>query len=170
LFWGDKVALRDLAIALKKWAQNEQMMGSNYPSRPGFDAQLIRNFFGQAGVPAVTKVLQDRQISYIGINDITNTIIVYTKRKPSPRDKKVLQGAAATIGGQQIHIDFKHGNIAQAGAIPAPPAGVPAFYLHQNRYSCGGSIYIGPRKEPERSAAWCVVTKTATYMGCQTIT
>ena len=29
---GIHVALRELAVNLKKWAQNEQMMGSNYPS------------------------------------------------------------------------------------------------------------------------------------------
>lgn len=139
------VALRDIAVALKHWAQNEQMMGSNYPQRPGFDAGMIRTFFGIAGIPLVTKVLQDRRISYIGVNDITNDIIVYTKKKLSSRDAKALGNATAQIAGQQISILFKHGGVAHAGGPPGPPA-VPATYMHQNRFACGSSVYIGSEK------------------------
>jgi hypothetical protein len=141
------VALRDIAIALKKWAQNEQMMGSNYPSRPQYDIQLIRTFFSQAGVPHVTRILQDRQIAYIGVNDITSDIIVYTRKKLSTREKRVLSSAASPmIGGQQISLQFKQGNIAHLGGAPSPPIGVPAFTLHNGRYTCGSSVYIGSEK------------------------
>jgi len=141
------VALRDIALALKKWAQNEQMMGTNYPSRPGFDIGLIRTFFNQAGVAHVTRVLQERQISYIGVNDITNDIIVYTRKKPSSRDKRILSASASPIiGGHQVSLQFRQGAVAHVGGTPVSPVGVPPFHIHQDRYTCGSSIYIGSEK------------------------
>jgi hypothetical protein len=134
------VALRDLALTLKNWAKNNQLMGPNYPQKPDYDAGIIRTFFGSAGVPHVTRVLQDRQISYIGVNDISNEIIVYTKL--SRGDQKILTSATPTIGGQPVAIVFAYGGMAHAGGPPAPPIGITPFYLHNNRYSCGGSIYI----------------------------
>jgi hypothetical protein len=144
---GLNLALRDIALALKKWAQNEQMMGSNYPARPQYDVGLIRTFFSQAGVPHVTRILQDRQISYIGVNDITNDIIVFTRKKPTTKEKRILAAAASPmIGGQQISLQFKYGNVAHVGGVPSPPIGVPPFALHGDRYTCGSSIYIGSEK------------------------
>jgi hypothetical protein len=140
------VALRDLALTLKNWARNEQLMGPNYPSKPGFDSGMIRTFFGAAGVPHVTRVLQDRQISYIGVNDISNEIVVYTKKKLSRGDQKILSHSAVQIAGEPISIVFAYGGLAHAGGQPSPPIGVPAFHLHGGRYSCGGSIYLGSEK------------------------
>lgn len=142
---GLKVALRELAISLKKWAQNEKMMGMSYPSQPGFDPDLIRAMFGHAGIPYVTRVLQDRQISYIGINDISNEIIVFTKKKLNSRDARALSAAATMIGGQQIALIFKHGGIGHAGGPPGPPILAP-IHMHNNRFACGGSVYIGSEK------------------------
>jgi hypothetical protein len=143
---GIRVALRDLALTLKNWAKNNQLMGPNYPEKPGFDASIIRTFFGPAGVPHVTRVLQDRQISYIGVNDISNEIIVYTKKKLSRGDQKILTGSTPTIGGQPVGIVFAHGGVAHAGGPPAPPIGIAPLHLHNGRYSCGGSIYIASEK------------------------
>jgi hypothetical protein len=139
------VALRDLALALKRWAQNEQMMGKNYPSRPGYDSDLVRTFFGAAGVPHVTKILQDRRISYIGINDISNEIHVYTSKKLSRGDQKALSHAAVNIAGVPTSLVFKHGGMAHAGGVPAPPAVAPV-HMHGGRYSCGTSIYLASEK------------------------
>jgi hypothetical protein len=140
------VALREIAINLKKWAQNQQMMGFSYPSRPDYDAGIIRTVFGAAGVPYVTTVLQNRQISYIGINEPANEIIIYTKRKLAAKDRNALSRAAVNIGpGQQVALIFKHAGTAHAG-WPAVPPIVPPVYMHDDRFACGGSVYIGSEK------------------------
>jgi hypothetical protein len=143
---GHKVALRELAISIKKWAQSEQMMGRNYPSHPQFDAGLIRTVFGQAGLPAVTRILQDRMIAGIGINELTDEIVIFTRKRLRNPDIRALSQAAVTIGGTRISLVFRNGGMPFAGANPPPPTGVPAAWLHNDRYACGSSIYIGSEK------------------------
>ena len=141
------MALRELAISLKKWAQSEQMMGRNYLSHQPFDSGLIRTVFGHAGVPAVTRILQDRMIAGIGINELNDEIIVFTRKKLRGADKRVLSNAAITIGTQQISLVFRDGGLPFAGTVPPPPgAGIPAATMHNGRYTCGSSIFIGSEK------------------------
>jgi hypothetical protein len=61
------------------------MMG-DYPVRPQVDLPLIRNIFGRIGVPQVTSILQTREISYIGIDELQDIIVIFTKRKLSVRE------------------------------------------------------------------------------------
>jgi hypothetical protein len=136
------VALRDIAITLKRWAQAHQMMGNNYPSRPDYDSGIIGTIFKAAGVPQVTAILQDRHVAYIGVKD---EIIIYTKKKLTSPQRKTLSHAAITLAGTHIALVFKHGGVAHAGWPPAPPIVAPT-YMHNGCHACGGSVYIGSEK------------------------
>ena len=46
----------------------------------------------------MTQILQDRQISYIGIDELKDEIIVFTKKKLRSGDVKALSQAVVTIG------------------------------------------------------------------------
>jgi hypothetical protein len=139
------MAIRDIARLLKQWAVAKGMMGQ-YPVNPNFDAPPIRGFFGAIGIPYATRVLQDRGISYIGINEILNEIVIFTSRKLNARDHRALSNLALAVGGgERITLQFEHCAIAQAGSPPTPPS-VPAYHVHNGRYTCGSSIYIGSEK------------------------
>ncbi len=117
-----------------------------YPVNPNFDAPPIRGFFGAVGVPYATRVLQDREVSYIGIDEIQNEIIIFTKKKLVARDQRAFNNLALTVGGaDRITLRFEHCAVAQAGLPPTPPS-VPPYYIHNDRYTCGSSIYIGSEK------------------------
>jgi hypothetical protein len=139
------VALRDIAITLKRWAQAHQMMGNNYPSRPDYDSAIIRSIFGAAGVPHVTQILQDRHVAYIGINELKDEIIIYTRKKLTAPQRRALSHSAITLGGTHVSLIFKHGGVPHAGWPPVSPIVSPS-YMHTDRHACGGSVYIGSEK------------------------
>ena len=141
------MAIRDVASALKNWALANRMIGDDEHLQPQVDQDLVRAVFGRVGVPAATRILQGRGISYIGINELSDEIIIFTKRKLNTREQKMLQAAAYISAGgkQRIGISFEHSNFAHVGLNPQPPT-VPPFTLHNKRYTCGSSIYIGSEK------------------------
>lgn len=141
------MAIRDVAGALKNWALANRMIGDGDHLQPQVNQDLVRAVFGRVGVPAATRILQGRGISYIGINELTDEIVIFTKRKLNTREYKALQAAAyvAAGGKERFGISFEHGNFAHVGFNPQPPS-VPPFTLHNNRYTCGSSIYIGSEK------------------------
>ena len=48
---GRVLPIREVALAIKRWALNNQMI-DGYPARPEVDQTVIRNVFGGVGVPA----------------------------------------------------------------------------------------------------------------------
>jgi hypothetical protein len=138
------MALRDVALAIKQWALSNQMMGETLvtPVTPAVDAGLIRNVFGRTGVPLVTQILQNRRITYIGINEVANSIVIFTSKKLVAREQKLLANIGGQAGGVQFHLEFVHSGFAHAGGLPPPPPGIRPYTEHNGRYTCGSSIFI----------------------------
>ena len=113
---------------------------------PPVDLATIRSIFGAVGVPAATKVLQDKGIAYIGINELRDEIIIFTKKKLALRDLKLLEGASYIENGTRYAVSFKSGNVAQAGPSAKAPLGIPPYTKFKDRYTCGSSVYIGSEK------------------------
>jgi hypothetical protein len=123
-------------------------MVDGYPAQPQVDVGLIRDVFRTIGLPYVTGVLQNRGISYVGINEPNNTIIVFTKKRLSVGERKQFTPLATrrTIANEAIRIEFVHGNIVQVQPNPPPPPTAPPYVQINDRYTCGSSIYIGSEK------------------------
>lgn len=139
------MAIREIALLIKQWAQAKGMMGQ-YPVNPDFEAPAIRGFFGAVGVPYATRVLQDREISYIGIDEIRNEIVIFTKKRLVTKDQRAFSNLGLNMGGvDRIALRFEQCAVAHAGAPPISPA-VPPYFIHNGRYTCGSSIYIGSEK------------------------
>jgi hypothetical protein len=139
------MAIRDVALKIKRWAQANQMIGLSKESPP-VDIETIRNVFHGIGVPIATQILQDRGISYIGVNDINNEITIFTKRRLTAKDKRTLEQASYTEGEARYAIAFRSGNIAHAGPKADLPIGIAPYHKIEDRYTCGSSVYIGSEK------------------------
>jgi hypothetical protein len=137
--------IRDVALKLKKWAQANNMMGFSKEAPP-VDLTTIRSVFRHVGVPAATKILQERGITYIGINELKDEIIIFTRRKLPIKDQKLLQAASYTEGDAKYTVSFRQGSVANAGPNASPPIGIPPYSKIKDRYTCGSSVYIGSEK------------------------
>lgn len=137
--------IREVALGIKKWALSNRMMG-DFHLIPVADMQLIRGVFGRIGVPVATSILQKRGISYIGINEILDEVIVFTDKKLSVRELDLLQNISIGAGQDRISVTFMECGVAHVGNPPTPPTGIPVLHEHNGRYACGGSIYMGSEK------------------------
>ena len=104
---------------------------------------LIRGVFGRVGVPNAVGILQKKQISYVGVNPVSNEVIIFTEKRLAVKDVDLLSGSRLGQGHDSVNIRFEHGGSAQAGGPPAIPAGVPPYHKHGRYYACGSSVYIG---------------------------
>jgi hypothetical protein len=140
------MGIRDVALQIKHWAQNQRMMGG-YAVQPPVDNTVIYNVFKSVGLASVTKSLQARGVSYVGINEETQTIVIFTERKLTRKDEKLFENLTAHLGNKEsYHIAVVHSGIAQVGGPPQPPPGIPPYHEHGGRYTCGSSIYMGSEK------------------------
>ena len=133
---------REVAAVIKSWAQSNKMMGE-YPISPEVNVDLIRGVFGRVGVPNAVGILQKKQISYVGVNPVSNEVIIFTEKRLAVKDVDLLSGSRLGQGHDSVNIRFEHGGSAQAGGPPAIPAGVPPYHKHGRYYACGSSVYIG---------------------------
>lgn len=129
--------LQTAANELVRWAKYNRLLG-NSSERPPLNEAAARELFGSVGVLAATSILQDRGISYIGVNDAENAIYVYCQKAPRVRDQKAFEAAAKL----RVPIVLRHGETCSAGAPPALPRGVPPFVRSGNFYTCGSSVHL----------------------------
>jgi hypothetical protein len=103
------------------------MMGI-YPVRPEVDVPLIRSIFGHVGVPAATSILQNREISYIGINELVDEITIFTRKKLSAREERMFQNITLAVQSGSIAFTFMQSALAHVGKEPEPPVGIPPLH------------------------------------------
>lgn len=140
------MAIREVALEIKRWAIKNRMV-PHYQSEPDVDNDLIRRVFGGIGVPHALRTLQSRGVTYVGINEPDNEIIVFTERKLSGREQREFANVTAHIAqGEAYHVTFMQSGTAHAGGPPPAPIGVAPYYVHNDKYTCGSSIYIGSEK------------------------
>ena len=81
-----------------------------------------------------------------GINERSNAIVIFTERKLTVSEQKLLAYATSRVGDERIHVEFVHGSVAQNGPNPPPPPAVRPYMQHNGRYTSGSSVYIGSEK------------------------
>lgn len=127
---------REAAAQFKIWAAKNGMLGGDRIIEDR-ETELDRSLIGERRA-AAADILQRRHITFIGSNEETNEVVVYTNTRVLQKeldflpkeinDSKVtyLKATAATITGR-----------------PTPSMGIPPHHQRGHRYTCGTSIYIG---------------------------
>lgn len=139
------MSVRDVALKVKKWAQANGMIGFTKEA-PTVNSSTIRAIFGKVGVPIATKILQDKSITYVGVNDLADEIIIFTKKRLTIREQRLFIAASYKDQVASYSLKFEHGNFAHVGPPPSPPVGIPPFVTIGGKYTCGSSVYIGSEK------------------------
>lgn len=129
-----------LAREIRKWAQKNRMM-ANFQAVPIYDEPLIRTAFYPVGLVNATSIMQDRGISYVGIDDHKNEVIIFLQKPPRIKDIKAFEA----MGRFDIPISIAAGGLGTAGK-PAPPPTVVPFIFRNKKYTCGSSIYLSTHK------------------------
>lgn len=138
--------LREIALGIKHWALANHMMGDKRIV-PEVDMALVRSVFGKVGVPTAVNILQNRGISYVGINELLDQVLIFTDKKLNRREMDLFANLTVGAGGNdRVSIAFMESGIAQSGMPPTPPVGIPPLHEHNGYYTCGSSIYMGSEK------------------------
>lgn len=85
---------------------------------------------------AVEEILRKRGINLIGFNEAEKKVVIFTHGKLSKSDERIVP----------FHVDgmtfeYLQGGVAQVKGDPPPPENPRPFYLHNDLYCCGSSIY-----------------------------
>src|SRR5579872_1937172 len=121
-----------------KWAEAKRMMG-DYGVSPEFDDSTVYEMFRGVGVQTAVYTLQDRMISYIGINEANNSVVIFTTKALRAKDKDALEKA----GSASIPIEFRHATqLSSGGQAPGAPPAPPFDLTATGAYTCGSSISI----------------------------
>jgi hypothetical protein len=148
--------LRRVALEIARWAEAKRMMGS-YGVDPDYDESTIYEMFRGVGLQTAITTLQDRSVSYIGINEADNSVVIFTNRPLRAKDR----GALAKAGSSAISVEFRHASQLSSGS-PAPGAApVPPYVLTpRDHYTCGSSISIA-NEAGSAGTLGCLLTDAA---------
>lgn len=140
-FLGDAaMPARETARALREWAIEQNLMATDIPMPEAAAVPIPiappAHFTQQA-----IDVLHKAGIVYVGCDETRNEVVVFTSRKISKRDRAALPTPVA----QGVTFAYEVAGIAQIGNPPLPPAGNVPAVTHQNRFTCGSSIFVGRR-------------------------
>lgn len=127
----------ELAVEIANWAKSLGIMGTANVS-PSFNDTVIVETFKGTGMQNAISILQDRKISYIGVNNEKESVVVFLEKNLRLKDQEALFKAKF----QQVNIEFFHSSIAQSGSPPPPATVLPYTVNASGRYTCGSSIYI----------------------------
>lgn len=134
------MTIEDAALKLKSWAASKGILTHEPPD--DLDAYLVEDLGDVVDVPnAATAegVLRHRRINFIGVNHTDESIVVFTHLKTTKSEIDALP--SRTEEGYQISYIKGH-----APAVKSPKPG-PTFFgpcdLHNNRYTCGSSVFSG---------------------------
>jgi hypothetical protein len=130
------VPAREAAAQFKIWAAKNGMLGGDRIIEDR-ETELDRALVGERRA-AAADILQRRHITFIGSNEETNEVVVYTNTRVL---QKELGALPEVIGDTKV--TYLKAASATITGRPTPSMGVPPHHLHGDRYTCGSSIYIG---------------------------
>lgn len=135
----NKMSARETAFAFKAWAQENHLIGEEFPVQLDLNVEERDAAFDSLRITAASEyILRQKQITGVAFNNAQNQVIVLTARKVAQKDLKVLP---TTFGEENIPVVYVHGGNAQAGGPVQniPPA--PYALTQGGQYACGGSIH-----------------------------
>jgi len=143
-----------IAHQILAWAKKGRMFGASN-NAPDFNDKLINEIFAPAGVRNATIVFQDRGISYIGINEVENSIQIFLNKPPRYRDKQFF----SKLGKSGVPISVLGGGMGHASNRIPSPVNVQPSTFRGPRYTCGSSIYLAT--ESGGGTLGCLVCDTS---------
>lgn len=131
------VSTKALAEQVLAWAKRHNLF-SKVPldeAIDGANAPFITN--GDAfRAQAVEEILRKRSINLVGYSEEEKKVIIFTNGKLTKSDENILPFHVAGYTFEYIQ-----GGIAQVKGNPPPPETPRPFTLHNDRYTCGSSIF-----------------------------
>lgn len=126
-----------VAHEILAWAKKSRMI-SGFSSTKDINDKLISDLFAPAGLKESTLVLQDRGISYVGVNEHENSVQIFLKRPPRAKDRDLF----SKLGRFGVPIHVTGGSLGHASNHFPPSVNVPPATFRDHRYTCGSSIYL----------------------------
>ena len=138
-----KSAAHNAALLFKRWAQENDLMDSQFPVPVALTESQKDEAFDQFGISANSEsIFRGKGISSVLFDDSANRVVVLTNRKLTQQQYKSLPKQF----GDSVSVEYIFGGVGQVGA-PASPLPNSRYYIHSGRYACGSSIhpakYIG---------------------------
>jgi hypothetical protein len=147
--------LRRVAFEIVKWAEAKRIMG-DYGITPAYDEATVYDVFRGVGLQTAVATLQDRAISYVGVNEVNNAIVIFTNRVLRAKDRTALENA----GTSAIKVEFRHSSqLSSGGPVPNQAPAPPYFLNSRGEYTCGSSISIA--NEPGAGTLGCLLADAA---------
>nr|WP_294556445.1 hypothetical protein [uncultured Rhodopila sp.] len=130
--------LKALVAELTNWAETKGMFGDSRVE-PGYNEVVIQDAFRSAGLQSATASLQDRRISYMGLNEANSSVVVYIEKPLRKADRDALKNVAH---GNCI-VEFHHAARLTSGTLPSNAPSVPPYYQYNSDYyTCGSSVSV----------------------------
>ena len=132
--------VRGTAEAILRWAKENRLF-ARQPMEDAADAVIDEDADvvpppQEFTVPAVADVLRRRAINLVAFNEKAAKVIIFTKTKLTVSDLKMVPPDMAGV-----EIEYTVGGVAAVkGSIPQTQ-GPQAYYLHNQKYCCGSSIF-----------------------------
>lgn len=129
---------KEAALAFKAWAQENHLLGREFPVDLGVPDQERDELFDSLQISGMSEqILRARHLNAVAFNEDKREVVVLTARKISQREQKVLPKQF----GDNVTVRYEHGGSAQAG-LPTGGLVHSAYVVRVNqRYACGGSIH-----------------------------
>jgi hypothetical protein len=144
--------LNALVAELTNWAETKGMFGDSRVD-PGYDELVIQDTFRGAGLQSATAALQDRRISYIGLNEANSSVIVYVEKPLRKADRDAL----SNVGHGNCTVEFYNAGRLTSGGLPGNSANVPPYHQHNaTYYTCGSSVSVA--NEASAGTLGCLLT------------
>ena len=144
--------LAHLAREITSWAEANGILGDS-KIRPGYDERLIQDTFNSVSLRAATSALQDRRISYIGINENNSSVVIYTNKVLRKPDREALEKS----GYGNCRVEFHTSGVLTSGNVPANSPQVPPYVQHKDKfYTCGSSVSVA--NEASAGTLGCLLT------------
>jgi hypothetical protein len=148
----EHVNARQVALALKAWAQENHLLETDFPVALAEQGDARDVLFDSLALTALSeRILRQRAMNAIAFNEATNEVVVFTSRKITQQELKVLPSAIL----QEVSVKYIQGGIAHAGA-PAGGSAHGPYSLHNGKYTCGSSIH--PARALGAGTIGCLVT------------
>lgn len=131
----------DVAKQLRSWAAKNGILTYVPADQDDDPAGDLDDLAPAAEAQSAEQILGIRKINLIIADEETNTVIVYTQKNPTKKDQECLP---TKLDGD-VNVEFRKGALPLVRNSTGGPAPGGCSALHNDRYTCGSSVFVGNR-------------------------
>jgi hypothetical protein len=129
---------QNAALAFKAWAQQNRLLGSEFPARLDVSEEDRDSLFDSLQVTAASEgILRSRHITAVAFSETADEVLVFTSKKITQRDEKLLP----QIFGDDVKVRYLNGGTASAGTPTGTFVNSAYAITPGGHYASGGSIF-----------------------------